>query len=126
MIELDPRSPLRLPDLLAIERWQHELAWKPFRERIEVHRLYGDGTAGASAVLLRYQPGGRVPWHEHVGHEHILVLAGSQRDESGTAGTGSLVINRPGSAHSVVSEDGCIVLVIYEQPVRFVAPPTRD
>jgi anti-sigma factor ChrR (cupin superfamily) len=116
MIELDPRSPLRLPDLLAIERWQHELAWQPFRERIEVHRLYGDGTAGASAVLLRYQPGGRVPWHEHVGHEHILVLAGSQRDESGTAGT----------AHSVESEDGCIVLVIYEQPVRFVAPPTKD
>ncbi len=124
MIELDPRSPLRLPDLLAIEHWQHELAWMPFRERIEVHRLYGDGVVGASAVLLRYQPGGRVPWHEHVGHEHILVLAGSQRDESGTATTGSLVINRPGTAHSVVSEDGCIVLVIYEQPVRFVAPPT--
>ncbi len=89
MIELDPRSPLRLPDLFAIERWQHELAWQPFRERIEIHRLYGDGTAGASAVLLRYQPGGRVPWHEHVGHEHILVLAGSQRDESGTATTGA-------------------------------------
>lgn len=121
---LDSRSPLRIPDLIDIERWQHTLDWQPFRAGIDVFRLYGEPSAGASAVLLRFAPGGRVPWHAHLGHEHILVLAGAQSDQSGRAGAGSLIINRPGSAHSVVSEEGCIVLVIYERPVRFVdAPP---
>ncbi|MGE0386228.1 MAG: cupin domain-containing protein [Gammaproteobacteria bacterium] len=121
--ELDPRSPIRIADLLTIERWHAQLAWQPFRERIDAFRLYGVEGGGPSAVLLRYAPGGRVPWHEHIGHEHILVLAGSQADESGRASAGSLIVNRPGTAHSVVSEDGCIVLLIYELPVRFVPPP---
>ena len=31
----------------------------------------------------------------------------------------TLVINPPGSRHRVVSDDGCLVLVIWEQPVVF-------
>jgi hypothetical protein len=30
------------------------------------------------------------------------------------------VINPPGTRHKVSSDDGCIVLAIYEKPVRFV------
>jgi anti-sigma factor ChrR (cupin superfamily) len=60
--------------------------------------------------------------HLHQGYEHILVLSGSQRDQNGTSVAGTLTINGPGTRHSVVSEAGCIVLAIYEKPVRFDEP----
>ena len=49
------------------------------------------------------------------------MLAGSQRDEKGATGAGTLIINPPGSRHSVIGEAGCIVLAIYEKPVQFLA-----
>jgi len=36
------------------------------------------------------------------------------------AETGSLIINPPGTSHSILSENGCIVLAIYEKPVKFL------
>ena len=89
---------------------------------------------------LRVRPGDKIPVDGVVAEGHSSVdesmisgeplpvekLAGDPVTGATINGTGSLVINRPGSAHSVVSEDGCIVLVIYEQPVRFVAPPAKD
>jgi anti-sigma factor ChrR (cupin superfamily) len=107
----------------AIWDWMHlaaaedEIPWQPFRPGVEIHRLYGDGTA-ASAALLRYQPGASVPLHVHTGYEHVFVLSGSQTDDRGTHPGGTLVINPPGSRHSVVSPTGCIVLVIWEKPVE--------
>lgn len=52
-------APLAIANLLQIAAWQHDLAWEPFREGIDSHRLYGDSFAGAAAALLRYQPGAR-------------------------------------------------------------------
>jgi len=93
--------------------------WVPFRDGVEIYRLKGDGKMGSSSALLRYGPGARVPSHVHGGHEHILVLSGSQRDERGHYVTGTLVINSPGSRHEVTSDEGCVVLVIWEAPVIF-------
>lgn len=31
------------------------------------------------------------------------------------------MINPPGTRHSIVSEAGCVVLAIYEKPVKFEA-----
>jgi anti-sigma factor ChrR (cupin superfamily) len=95
-------------------------AWGPFREGVEIARLYGDGESGPSAALLRYAPGARVPVHVHHGMEHILVLAGAQSDGHGTYEVGSLLIHGPGSSHSVSSEAGCVVLAIWEQPVEIL------
>lgn len=58
--------------------------------------------------------------HEHMGYEHILILTGSQQDQNGTFKVGTLVINPPGTRHRVYSDAGCIVLAIYEKPVKFV------
>jgi anti-sigma factor ChrR (cupin superfamily) len=62
-----------------------------------------------------------VPFHAHAGYEHILVLSGVQRDQNSAAPPGTLIINPPGSEHSVVGEAGCIVLAIYEKPVEFLS-----
>jgi len=120
----DPSRVIELTDLFRIAEWQGELAWQPFQEGVEIFRLYGQGQAGPAAALLRFRPGGKVKWHEHTGFEHILVLSGSQVDQHGLAEAGSLIVNPPGSSHSIVSETGCIVLAIYEKPVRFVPPPS--
>ena len=113
-------SSIELRDLHRIAEWQDELPWRPFGEGVEIHRLYGDGITGATAALLRFKKAGKVGLHEHAGYEHILVLAGSQTDQNGVAPAGSLVINPPGTRHSIVSESGCIVLAIYERPVVFL------
>ena len=114
---------LKLNDLFQISGWQHQLPWQPFQTGVEIYRLYGDGKTGPTAALLRFRPGGRVPLHEHTGYEHIFMLAGSQVDENSRAETGSLIINPPGTSHSILSETGCIVLAIYEKPVKFLSPP---
>lgn len=121
----------RAPQLVVQELLQRaatfreELAWEPFRPGIQIHRLYQDGASGPAAALLRYQPGSSVPLHEHIGYEHIFVLDGAQSDEHGTYPAGTFVINPPKSSHRVVSEAGCVVLMIWEKGIRFLGPTPR-
>ena len=94
--------------------------WETFRDGIAIRRLWGDPTAGASAALLRYVPGAQGPKHRHTGFELIFVISGSQSDERGTYGAGSFVINPDGDEHSVRSDEGCTVLIVWERPIEFV------
>ena len=116
----DAKKALVLTDLFQISDWQHTLPWLPFKEGVDIYRLYGDGESGPTTALLRFHPGARVAMHEHSGYEHILVLDGSQVDENRRANAGTLTINPRHTRHSVVSEAGCIVLAIYEKPVAFL------
>lgn len=113
-------SPLVLHDLLKIGVQQQLYSWQPFREGIDIHRLYGGHDDGPAAALLRYQPGASAPLHVHEGVEHILVVSGAQSDEHGHYAAGSLLISPPGSSHRVTSAEGCIVLAIWQRPVRFL------
>jgi anti-sigma factor ChrR (cupin superfamily) len=110
---------VKLDDLFQILDWEHKLPWQPFQKGVDIYRLYGDGVTGPAAALLRFQPGARVALHEHAGYEHIFVLSGSQTDEKSQAAEGTLVVHPPGTVHSVLSENGCIVLAIHEKPVKF-------
>jgi anti-sigma factor ChrR (cupin superfamily) len=92
--------------------------WGPFREGIEMARLYGSGDEGCSAALLRYAPGAKVPVHLHHGNEHIIVLRGSQRDEDGVYEAGTMLVHGQGTHHSVASDQGCIALAIWFAPVE--------
>ena len=112
--------PFELNHVFHFADHQNEIAWEPYKKGVDIFRLYGDGITGPTAALVRYRERSEVPMHEHKGYEHILILAGSQRDENGTFEAGTLVINPPGTRHKVSSDDGCIVLAIYEKPVRFV------
>jgi anti-sigma factor ChrR (cupin superfamily) len=98
--------------------WQ-ALDFVPFREGVEICSLQ----VGEPAVaLLRYAAGASVPRHLHTGLETILVLQGTQSDEQGDYPTGSLILNLEGSTHSVWSREGCVVLIQWDRPVRFVDP----
>jgi anti-sigma factor ChrR (cupin superfamily) len=90
------------------------------RDGVEILHLAGDPGRGPTAALLRYSPGARVPAHRHSGFEVIYVLSGAQSDERGTYREGSLIVNREGGAHSVWSDDGCLVLIVWERPIEFL------
>lgn len=117
---LSKTLPLEIKDLFHIADRQNEIPWTPYKKGVDIFRLYGDGITGPTAALLRYSEAGEVPMHEHPGFEHIFVLSGSQEDANGIFNAGSVVINAPGTRHKVRSEAGCIVLAIYEKPVRFL------
>ncbi len=118
--DVPPYPRIELRDLFHLAERPDEIPWQPFKDGVEIHRLYGDGVTGPTAALLRFREAGKVPLHEHRGYEHILVLAGAQRDQNSTATAGTLMINAPGTRHSVISEAGCIVLAIYNEAVQFV------
>jgi anti-sigma factor ChrR (cupin superfamily) len=115
------KSPIVLTDLLTLAQNPERLPWQPFRPGVDIHWLYQDETTQSQAALLRYQAGARVPTHEHLGYEHIIVLAGSQGDRHGRYFTGTLVINSPTTTHQVSSEEGCIVLIIWTKPVKILS-----
>ncbi len=115
---------LVVADLLGrVATLKDEADWEPFRPGIHIRTLSPDRGDGASAALLRYQPGASVPYHEHLGYEHILVLDGAQSDERGRYPAGTLVINPAGSAHRVWSDIGCVVLIIRQRGIRLIPSP---
>ncbi|WP_416672199.1 cupin domain-containing protein [Egbenema bharatensis] len=118
--------PIVLPNLPQLLTHPDALPWEPFRPGIAIHRLYSSTPPGSAAALLRYEPGAIVPWHRHLGYEHIWVLAGSQSDDRGTYTTGTLVINPPDTCHQVTSPEGCIVLIIWEKPIQFEGVRSED
>jgi len=93
--------------------------WHALREGVEIQYLHR-ALDEPVAALLRYQPGARVPAHRHAGVEIVHVLQGSQRDAAGTYAAGSIKINLPGTAHDLVSDTGCVVLIVWEKPVEFL------
>ena len=115
-----PFEYLEIQNLFHLAEHPDSIDWEPFRDGVEIHRLYGDGISGPTAALLRFRKEAKVPLHVHEGYEHILILAGSQRDANGILKPGTLRIHPPGTQHSATSEAGCIVLAIYEKPVRFL------
>lgn len=97
-------------------------AWKtldfePFKPGITAHWLL---TGEPGIAILWYEPGAEAPLHLHVDVETILVLDGSQSDDFGTYEKGDYVINPKGSQHRVWSDEGCVVLLTYTKPVRFL------
>jgi anti-sigma factor ChrR (cupin superfamily) len=117
-----PNQPFFLKNIFNITEWQDELKWEPFGEKVEICWVHRCDEGGPSTAFIRFQPGGKVSLHQHSGFEHIIVLAGSQADQNGLLNTGGLMIHPPGTRHSIHSDEGCIVLAIYEKRVSFVEP----
>ena len=118
---------LVLPHLLDAFELPTGRSFEPLHDGVDILRLYGPDPHDLDAVLsepsaafVRYRPGAAVPLHRHTGYEHIFVLDGSQADEHGSYDRGSCIINPPGSAHSVTSEKGCLVLAIWDHPIELL------
>lgn len=108
------------PNLLNIDADNADLNWQPLQAGVDICTLHSTDATGNSVALLRYEPGASIPPHLHVGHEYLFILRGSQRDEYGTYRQGTFLINLPEGRHRVVSDEGCLVLAIWETPVEFI------
>ncbi|MEU1374717.1 cupin domain-containing protein [Streptomyces triculaminicus] len=119
----------RLPQLFASlpdGRFDlQELEFEPLvsdgRVGAEVHRLYSTvetGENGPAAAIVRYLPGAQAQQHRHPGYELIYVLSGELRTEDGIYPENSLLLMKPDSVHAPASPEGCIALVVWEQPVK--------
>ncbi len=115
-----PLAAIELNNLFRIVHHQDDYEWEHFRPGVDIHRLYGDGISGPTAALLRYRETCPIPPHVHEGYEHILVLCGAQEDAAGMIEAGTLRVHPPGTVHRGTGFAGCIVLAIYEKPVRFL------
>lgn len=104
---------------LVPDRWK-DYVFEPFQPGVEICWLL-EGEPGVA--LLKYAPGAKVPRHRHAGLETILVLDGSQADVNGHYTKGTYVANPNDSEHAVWSDEGCVVLIQWQQPVVFVEDP---
>ena len=107
------------PPGAALERRVAEGPWESLRPGVDIQYLH-NVPGEPVAALLRYQPGARVPAHRHTGTEFVQILTGSQRDAAGVYRAGSFTVNRPGTSHELVSDDGCTVLIVWQSPVVFL------
>lgn len=106
-------------DLLTRDFNDPALVWQGFRDGVDILPLYGDPQQGCSCALLRYHRGAQIPRHMHMGTEFLFILRGGQSDERGEYRKGTFLINPTNTSHEIVSEEGCIVLAVWEKPVKF-------
>jgi len=70
-------------------------------------------TGGLEMQILRFEPGARLPSHEHECPEFIYVLEGELTVAGRRLGPGSASVAAVGSVHSDVhSESGCVVVLV--------------
>lgn len=111
-------KPLIIADVFNRISEPNALDWQPFRPGVDIYPIHEyDGRS--SAALLRYEPGAEIPVHTHTGYEYLFVLSGSQSDGHALHRAGSFVVNSPGTSHAIKSDEGCVVLLIWEKPVSF-------
>ncbi len=96
------------------------LVWQDFRDGVDILPLYGNPQQGCFCALLRYHRGAQIPRHMHTGTEFLFILRGSQRDERGEYRQGTFLVNPTDTSHEIASEEGCIVLAVWEKPVKFI------
>jgi anti-sigma factor ChrR (cupin superfamily) len=97
-----------------------ELEFGPFRDGVTLHWIKPFEGDQPGVALLKYEAGAVVPRHRHEGLETILVLQGTQSDETGDYGAGTYIVNAAGTEHSVWSDTGCVVLIQWDRPVTIL------
>jgi anti-sigma factor ChrR (cupin superfamily) len=93
---------------------------------IEMKILLEDKESGLLTALFRWQPGTRLPLHEHVDIEQTYVLEGRILDDEGEARAGDYVWRPSGNRHIAHAPDGALVLSMFLRPNVFLEEAARD
>lgn len=87
---------------------------------ITTKTLIVDPASGLLTMLMRMQPGARIPDHEHVMIEQTYVLEGSLVCGEGECGAGDFVWRPAGSRHEAwAGAQGALLLGVFQMPNRF-------
>ncbi len=95
-------------------------AWESLLPGIQIMSLFEGPPGNYKSALMRFRPGASLPAHIHLGDEHVYVLSGCQEDEYGSYEAGGYVYNPIGTAHRVWSEEGCLALIHWRAPIRYL------
>ena len=111
----------KLPPLASRYLNVAELPWQETRfEGVTMKVLLEDKDTGLVTGLFRFQPGAKLPYHEHVAVEQTWVLEGSLKDDEGEATAGNFVWRPAGNRHDAWSPNGCLVLSVFLKPNTFL------
>ena len=82
---------------------------------LKLKTLSVDEKRGTATILIAFEPGARLPAHDHHGDEESFVVSGSCRIGSVYLRQGDFHRAGGGSHHGdVVSDEGCVLLLVVD------------
>jgi anti-sigma factor ChrR (cupin superfamily) len=97
-----------------------DIAWANAMEGVKQKPIWHDKATKRRAVLVRFEPGAKLPRHRHVGDELIFVIEGSNADESGEVMTGDVNFRPNGCEHTVTTKNGATVFALVSGGVEML------
>jgi anti-sigma factor ChrR (cupin superfamily) len=86
---------------------------------VKAKTLLVDKSSGLLTVLLKMDPGARLPDHEHVLIEQTYVLEGELVDPDGVCTPGNFVWRPAGTRHAAYTPKGGLMLAMFQVPNKF-------
>jgi anti-sigma factor ChrR (cupin superfamily) len=86
---------------------------------VQIKVLFNDPATGMSTVMVKIEPGAKIPLHEHTGIEQAFVLEGSIVDHDGEVTAGNYTWRTAGSKHVNTAPNGAVVLGFFTRPNSF-------
>lgn len=86
---------------------------------VDMKILLEDKSTGLLTAIVRFAPGSKLGYHEHVEIEQSYILEGHLVDDEGEAKAGDFVWRPKGSRHVARSPDGAMVLAFFLRPNVF-------
>jgi anti-sigma factor ChrR (cupin superfamily) len=97
------------------------LPWAPTPcPGIKIKILLKDETTGLMTALFKWEPGARLPMHQHVEIEQSWILEGSLADDEGECTAGNFVWRPKGNSHYAYAPNGALVLAMFLRPNVFL------
>ena len=94
----------------------NEGRWFDFVPGVTVKPLSIDVKRDTATILMMFEPGSRVPAHDHAGAEDTFVISGSCRIGSTYLSEGDFHHADGGTHHGeIVSEEGCVLLLVVDE-----------
>lgn len=103
----------------------NEMEWEPIRyPGCYVKTLMVDPKHGLLTVLLKMDPGAKLPDHEHTLVEQTYMIEGRLVDLDGPekgleVGPGEFVYRPAGSRHSAWTPEGGLMVAVFQVPNKF-------
>lgn len=101
--------------------------WKPLTEKgVETSGLFvkslrfDEQKQRSPAILLKFDPGAKYPYHNHPAGEEIFLLKGACMINESLLKQGDYLYTPPGFKHDVRSESGCEMLLIIPAEVEIL------
>jgi anti-sigma factor ChrR (cupin superfamily) len=90
--------------------------WFDFVPGVTVKPLSVDVERDTATILMMFEPGARVPAHDHAGAEDSFVISGSCRIGDSYLLKGDFHHADAGTSHAeIVSDEGCVLLLVVDR-----------